>query len=158
MKTHSDFFSFRKLEKMNNSLSIKYTQIPTFIPKKNNFHKYFLNKSKNKQNKRYFLNNNNNNNNRIPKMKQNNIKSFSLNKRPIKLENCFHLSNSNFHITDPLIKSNNNTKNLKLISNTINNNHIKHSSKTIPKNEMLIDYIRTYKMGPKYSYQIHIFH
>ena len=25
---------------------------------------------------------------------------------------------------------------------------------TIPKNEMLIDYIRTYKMGPKYSYQI----
>ena len=138
MKTHSDFFSFQKLEKLNgNSLSTKYTQLPTFIQKNKNIHNNFLNNSKNKQNKRYFLNSNSN---RIPNLKQKSIKSFSLNKSPIKLENCFHLSNSNFYNTDSIIKSNNTIrepKNLKLNSNTINNNHIKHCSKTMPKNETL---------------------
>ena len=148
MKTHSDFFSFRKLQKMNsNSLSTKYSQLPTFIPKNKNFHENFLNNSKSKQNKRYFLNSNSN---RIPNLKQKSIKSFSLNKRPIKLENCFHLSNSNFNNTDSLIKSNNairEPKNLKLNSNTINHNHIKHNSKTMPKNETVIK-LRTTNRAP----------
>ena len=76
MRTHSDFFPFQKINKNNNnSLNIKFTQLPAFIQRNNFLHKESLNISKNKENKRYFLNSN-----RIPNIRQKNIKSFSLQK------------------------------------------------------------------------------
>ena len=88
MKTHSDFFTFRKIDKKNHhNLSIKYTQLPTFLPKNNFLKNEFFNSSKSKENKRYYLNNN-----RIPLLKQKNIKSFSLAKKSINLDNFFHIS------------------------------------------------------------------
>ena len=138
MKTHTDFFSFRKLEKFNNHslTSNKYSQLPTFISKKPFFQQNILNnsKSKEKTNKRYFLNSN-----RIPNIKQKNIKSFSLSKKAIKLDNLFNLSNSNFSNVGSFLKSKNinASKSLNLKSNIINDNHIKYASKTMPKNNTI---------------------
>jgi hypothetical protein len=138
MKTHTDFFSFRKLEKFNNHslTSNKYSQLPTFMPKKPFLPQNILNNSKSneKSNKRYFLNSN-----RIPNLKQKNIKSFSLSKKAIKLDNIFNLSNSNFSNVGPFIKNKNinASKSLNLKSNIINNNHIKYASKTMPKNNSI---------------------
>lgn len=134
MKTHSDFFSFRKIEKIkNNNLITKYSQLPTFLSKNtiNSKNTFNSNKIKQKINKRYYLNSN-----RImPNIKQTNIKSFSIGKKSIKLDSIFHLSNSNFYNTDSLIKNDKNgIKNLKLNSNSISNNSIKYSSNTMPKN------------------------
>ena len=138
MKTHTDFFSFRKLEKFNNHslTSNKYSQLPTFISKKPFFQQNILNnsKSKEKTNKRYFLNSN-----RIPNIKQKNIKSFSLSKKAIKLDNLFNLSNSNFSNVGSFLKSKNinASKSLNLKSNIINDNHMKYASKTMPKNNTI---------------------
>ena len=135
MKTHTDFFSFRNLEKFNNInlTSNKYSQLPKFLRKKPFFQQDILNhsKSKEKGNKRYFLNSN-----RIPNIKEKNIKSFSLNKIPVKLENLFKLSNSAFYNNGSFIKNKNinASKNLNLNSNIIHENHIKYTSKTMPKN------------------------
>ena len=112
MRTHSDFFSFRKINKSNNnSLNIKYSQLPAFIPRNNFLQKDSLNISGNKVNKRYFLNSN-----KIPNIRQKNIKSFSLTKKSIKLDNFFHISNINFYNTDSLLQnSNSNSKKKKRI-------------------------------------------
>ena len=40
MKTHSDFFSFRKINKLSKNIqNIKYSQLPAFIPRNNFIHK-----------------------------------------------------------------------------------------------------------------------
>ena len=146
MRTHSDFFPFQKKKKINNnSLNIKFTQLPAFIQRNNFLHKESLNISKNKENKRYFLNSN-----RIPNIRQKNIKSFSLTKKSIKLDNFFHISNINFYNTDSLLQNTNSNsipkkKNLKL-NNTIKNNNLQYSSKTMPKNTSIK--LRTEKKVP----------
>ena len=136
MRTHSDFFSFRKINKNNNNSLNKYSQLPAFIPRNNFLHKDSLNISKNKENKRYFLNSN-----KIPNIRQKNIKSFSLTKKTIKLDSFFHISNINFYNTDSILQSSDSnsipkTKNLKL-NNTIKNNNLQYSSKTMPKNSTI---------------------
>ena len=138
MKTHSDFFSFRKINKLSKNIqNIKYSQLPAFIPRNNFIHKDSLNISKSKENKRYYLNSN-----RIPNIRQKNIKSFSLTKKSVKLENFFHISNINFYNTESLLQNTNSNsipkkKNLKLISNTIKTDHMQYSSKTMPKNNTI---------------------
>lgn len=146
MKTHSDFFTFRKINKKNHhNLSIKYTQLPTFLPKNNFLKNEFFNSSKSKENKRYYLNNN-----RIPLLKQKNIKSFSLAKKSINLDNFFHISNTNFHNTESLVQNRNTNsipkKNLKLNSHTIKNNHLNYSSNTLPKNKTIYNIKSTNKI------------
>ena len=138
MKTHSDFFSFRKIEKIHNKSdlgSIKYSQLPTFLPK-NPFrsHNYLNNsKSKDKSSKKYFLRSN-----KIPNIKQkNNIKSFSLAKYDIKIDNLFNISNcNNYYNVGPIIKNKNlyESKSLSISNNRMHNNHIKYTAKTLPKN------------------------
>ena len=138
MKTHSDFFSFRKIEKINNN-NIKYSPLPTYFTKKPFFsHNIFNNiKSKENSNKRYYLNSN-----RIPSTKQKSTKSFSSTKQKIKLDNCFNLSNSNFGNSGSLIKNkkSNASKSFNLNGDKINNNHFKFTSKTMPKNNTLYSF------------------
>ena len=146
MMTHSDFFSFPKIEKIKNrSLNTnKYSQLPTFLPKNNFFSHHTLNHSKNKENsnKRYYLNSN-----RILNIKQKNIKSFSLNKQPIKLESLFNVSNSDFFNNGSSVKMKNSktSKILNLNGNLIHNN-IKNASKTMPKNYTIYKFDSTKKV------------
>ena len=58
MKTQTDFFknSIHKMDiKGINNINLKYDQLPT-VPKNTSYGKKFLNSSKNKSNKRYYLN------------------------------------------------------------------------------------------------------
>ena len=136
MKTQSDFFHIKKIPNIhNNSFSTKFTQLPTFHPKKTFYN--IANKTlKEKENKRYLFNNNNN---KIPLINQKNIKTLSVGKKNFKLKNNFLLSNANFYNTDSLVKSSNvsREKKLNLNEGMINITNNKFSSRTLPKNNNL---------------------
>ena len=139
MKTQTDFFknSIHKMDiKGINNINLKYDQLPT-VPKNTSYGKKFLNSSKNKSNKRYYLNNNDR---IIPITKPSKIKSFSTtDKKPVRSNTNFYLSNINFYNSGSLMKNDeiNNINNLKNF-NINNRRYNKYSSSTtVPKNNTL---------------------
>ena len=136
MKTQADFYksSAQKMSILsNNSLNMKYYQLPTFMSKNTFYNKNFLNSSKNKLNNRYYLNNTNK---IIPITKQKKHKSLSTtNKQPIKSNTNFYLSNVNFYNSGALFKNDNlESININNVNKGLAN---KYSSKTVPKKNTL---------------------
>ena len=132
MRTQTDFFKVSS-QKMpiipNNTINIKYCQIPAFAPKNTFYGKKYISGN----NTRYFLNDNSRAVN-IPKSRK--IKSLSTsNKKPVRSNTNFYLSNINFYNSGSLDKNDIfNNKNILKIP-TLKNN--KYSSTTVPKKSSL---------------------